>query len=232
VLYVLTGMKTAREPAERGRPRAFDRAKALRRAMEVFWAQGYEGTSLADLTKAMGINRPSLYAAFGCKEALFREAVELYEEIEGVAANRALAEEPTAFAAFEAMLRANAAAYTDPRKPPGCMVVLAAILGTPDSAAVREYLALSRRRTQSVLEQRLKRAIKEGEIPPGVNVRSLASFYATVLAGMSLQARDGASKAALDAIVDVALASWDGLIAQSRSRRQDSSRSDRRREDR
>ena len=118
--------------ASRGRPRSFDRAAALRQAMAVFWQRGYEGTSLGDLTAAMGINRPSLYAAFGCKEALFHEAVALYDAVEGGATARALQDEPTARAAVEAMLCDNAEAYAAPDKPPGCMIVLGAMLGTPE----------------------------------------------------------------------------------------------------
>ena len=126
--------------AERGRPRSFDRAAALHRAMEVFWARGYDGASMADLTAAMGINSPSLYAAFGCKEALFREALELYETGEGGSASRSLQEAPTARAGIEAMLRENAVAYTAPDRPPGCMIVLASAVGIPASPEVRDYL--------------------------------------------------------------------------------------------
>src|SRR5215475_3156896 len=111
--------------AERGRPRRFERTEALRRAMEVFWTRGYEGASMSELTAAMGINSPSLYAAFGCKEALFREALALYEAVNSGNAARALDSEPTARRAVEAMLRENAADYAAPGRPSGCMIVLA-----------------------------------------------------------------------------------------------------------
>ncbi|UGT63462.1 TetR/AcrR family transcriptional regulator [Nocardia asteroides] len=124
----------------RGRPRAFERAAALNRAREVFWEHGYEGTSLADLTTAMGIASPSLYAAFGSKEALFREAVELYGATYGGYTERALREEPTARASIEAMLRDNAAAYTAPELPHGCMIVLAGSTYTTRNTAVRDFL--------------------------------------------------------------------------------------------
>ncbi|WP_437733932.1 TetR/AcrR family transcriptional regulator [Sorangium sp. So ce1335] len=195
----------------RGRPRSFDRAAALRRAMEVFWERGYEGTSLSDLTAAMGINSPSLYAAFGCKEALFREAVALYTEVEGAATNRAMREQPTARAAVEAMLRGNAEAYVCPGRPSGCMIVLAATLGTPESEAVRSFLAEVRRGAQDELQRRLDRGVAEGDVPAGTDTAALAAFYTTVLNGLSLQARDGASREALQAIVDCAMAAWDVL---------------------
>jgi AcrR family transcriptional regulator len=197
--------------ADRGRPRRFDRAEALRRAMAVFWQRGYEGTSLADLTAAMGIKRPSLYAAFGCKEALFREAVALYEAAEGQATARALRDAPSARAAVEAMLRANAAAYASPDRPPGCMVVLGAMLGTPECQAVRDHLAARRREAQTAVRRRLEEGIAQGELLPGTDTAALAAFYTTVLQGLSIQARDGASGQALGAIVDCAMAAWDQL---------------------
>lgn len=197
--------------AERGRPRSFDRDAALAAAMEVFWRQGYEGTSLTDLTEAMGINRPSLYAAFGCKEALFREAVALYGEREGGATRRALSEEPTAYAAVEAMLRGNVAIYSDPAKPAGCLVVLGAPLGTPENEAVRRFLIRCRAETQEALETRLRRAVDEGDLPRDCDTAAIAAFYNTVLQGLSIQARDGASQEMLNRIIDAALAAWERL---------------------
>ncbi|WP_438006816.1 TetR/AcrR family transcriptional regulator [Sorangium sp. So ce321] len=197
--------------AGRGRPRSFDRAAALRRAMEVFWERGYEGTSLSDLTAAMGINSPSLYAAFGCKESLFREAVSLYNEVEGAAVARAMREEPTARRAVEAMLRGNAEAYVSPGKPSGCMIVLAATLGTQESEAVRSHLAEVRRGALVELQRRLERGVVEGDLPAGTDTAALAAFYTTVLQGLSIQARDGASREALLAVVDCAMAAWDAL---------------------
>lgn len=128
----------------RGRPRAFDREHALTQAMLVFWERGYEGASLTELTEAMGIKPPSLYAAFGDKEALFREAIEHYKSAYGQHTTRALTEEPTARAAVEALLRNNACTYVEPGHPKGCMVVLAATNCTPANAPVWEFLAASR----------------------------------------------------------------------------------------
>jgi AcrR family transcriptional regulator len=197
--------------ADLGRPREFDRDAALRQAMLVFWERGYEGTSIGDLTAAMGINKPSLYGAFGCKEALFREAVELYGATEGALSDRALGEEPTARAAVETLLRGNACAYVEAGKPPGCMIVLSGLLGTPENAAVRRFLADTRGEGEESLRQRLDRAVKEGDLPLEADTRRLAAYVTTVLHGLSIQARDGASQAELDAIVDCAMAGWDAL---------------------
>jgi AcrR family transcriptional regulator len=187
--------------------------------MEVFWRRGYEGTAVSDLTKAMRISAPSLYAAFGCKEALFREAVGLYNATEGAATDRALEAAPTARQAIEDMLRVNAAAYVNPRRPPGCMVTLAATIGTPESAEVRAFLAQSREAAQSAIERRLARGVAEGDLPKGADVAALAAFYYTVLQGLSIQARDRASRAMLSAIVDCAMAAWDGLATPAPRRR-------------
>ncbi|WP_433656352.1 TetR/AcrR family transcriptional regulator [Nocardia sp. CA-128927] len=194
--------------AERGRPRAFDRTDALRRAMEVFWEHGYEGSSMSDLTAAMGINSPSLYAAFGGKEALFREAIGLYGKTDGGYTERALREEPTARAAIDAMLRDNAIAYTVEDKPHGCMVVLAGSTYTTRSESIRDFLVEKRRGTTEDIRRRLDRGVTEGDLPATTDTRSLAHFYTTVLYGLSIQARDGASLADLTLSIDCAMAAW------------------------
>ncbi|MFD3460607.1 TetR/AcrR family transcriptional regulator [Nocardia fluminea] len=191
--------------AERGRPRGFDREVALRRAMEVFWELGYDGASMSDLTAAMGINSPSLYAAFGDKEALFRAAVELYGRTEGSHTARALREQPTAYAAIEAMLRDNIATYTDPSLPNGCMVVLAGATYATRTASVREFLAEARSRTTADIRARLDRGVIDGDLAPETETASLAMLYSTVLYGLSIQARDGVSPDELSAAVDSAL---------------------------
>lgn len=195
----------------RGRPRSFDRAEALERAMRLFWERGYEGASVADLTAAMGINSPSLYAAFGSKEALFREAAAMYDATQGEPMARALTEAPTARAAVEAILRANAELCADPANPGGCMIVLAAATGAPAHAAVRESLAENRRASEQALRQRLDAAVREGELARRTDTASVAAFYTTVVHGLSIQGRDGASREELTRIVDAAMAAWNVL---------------------
>jgi AcrR family transcriptional regulator len=202
--------------AERGRPRGFDRGEALRRAMEVFWEHGYEGTSIGDLTAAMGIRPPSLYAAFGSKEALFREAVELYEQVEGDAPVRALRDGATAEAGVEAMLRAHALAYAAPNRPSGCMIVLAATTYTPSTEGIRDFLAEQRRASTAQLRERLERGRAEGDLPPDADVDALAAYVSSVQYGMSLQARDGATHEELSAVVDCVMAGWDRLAHRAR----------------
>src|SRR5918992_925519 len=205
-----------KKPRRRGRPRGFDRDAALRRAMEVFWQRGYEGTSISDLTAAMGINSPSLYAAFGSKEELFREAIDLYDTTDGSASERALREGPTARAAIEAMLRDNAELYADPEKPSGCMVVLGTTTWTPHNEAVREYLADIRHKTFELIRARLERGVAEDEIPAGADVEGFAAYYNTVLEGLSIQARDGASRESMHTIIDCAMATWDVSLTPAR----------------
>ena len=195
--------------AERGRPRGFDRQVALRRAMEVFWEHGYEGASLSELTAAMGVNAPSLYAAFGCKEALFREAVQLYEQQEGVM----VADAPTAREAVAGLLRAGALAYTEPGKPAGCMVVLAATTYTPKTEGIRDHLSERRRAANQQLRRRLEQGVADGDLPPGVDTGALADYFTTVLNGMSTEARDGVGRAGLLAVADAAMLGWDLLTA-------------------
>lgn len=199
--------------AGRGRPRAFDRDAALLRAMRLFWERGYEATSLSDLTAVMGIRSPSLYAAFGSKEGLFREALALYGQTEGGTTERALAQESTARAAIEEMLRGHAVAYTQPGKPPGCMVVLAAINCTEQNVGVQRLLAEGRRTVVESLRARLEQGVADGDLPPHVDTQALTSFYATVLHGLSIQARDGYSREELLRVVDTAMAAWDGMTA-------------------
>ncbi|KRC69296.1 HTH-type transcriptional repressor ComR [compost metagenome] len=201
--------------AERGRPRSFDRAQALQKAMEVFWSKGYEGASLTDLTVAMGINSPSLYGAFGSKESLFREAVELYRDTEGGSARRALLAGPSARDAIQAMLLASAERFTAPGAPPGCMIVLGAPAGSVNHASVGDFLGDHRREMQSRILARLHAGASQGELPAGADLKSLAAFYATVLHGMSIQARDGATRKTLQAVARQAMCAWDALTADS-----------------
>jgi AcrR family transcriptional regulator len=181
--------------------------------MEVFWERGYEGASISDLTAAMGINAPSLYAAFRDKEELFREAVALYDTLEGSATERALREQPTARAAIQAMLRDNVEVYADPAKPSGCLIVLGATTWTAHNESVREYLSELRRQTHEAIRSRLERGVADGDVPAEADVEALASYFNTVLEGLSIQARDGASRETMLAVAECALGGWEALVA-------------------
>jgi AcrR family transcriptional regulator len=198
----------AKPARARGRPRSFDREVALDRAMQVFWRQGYEATSINDLTKAMDINPPSLYAAFGDKEKLFLEAVERYGCGPGGAGNDILCGEPTARGAVERLLEKAAHEFTNRSHPPGCMMVAAATTCTAASDHLQSSLADRRASSEAALRARIERGIEEGELPAGVDARALARFYVTVLQGMSLQARDGASRKSLLATAAAAMRAW------------------------
>jgi AcrR family transcriptional regulator len=204
------GMPEAKQ-TERGRPRGFDRDAALERAMRLFWRQTYEGTSLADLTAAMGINAPSLYAAFGSKDALFREAVAHYAAHYGTEIWRALCDIPTIDAAVEEFLAATARSYSTPGDPAGCMIVLGTQHADGESDPVRCELRARRRAGLDLIADRLSRAVADGELPSGFDVAGAAAFLLSVQTGMSVLARDGAGRAALEAAARGGLLGWCGL---------------------
>ncbi|MGQ0653757.1 MAG: TetR/AcrR family transcriptional regulator [Betaproteobacteria bacterium] len=188
----------------RGRPRAFDREQALERAMQVFWKQGYEGTSIQDLTAAMGINPPSLYAAFGDKEQLVLEAIARYEgkrdEI------MALVEDAPSAREGVARLLRGAAAWLP--QCGGCMLVLSAGACSEAAAKVQEKIAQRRCSQKERLKARIDRGLRDGDVPRGADSAALAEFYTTVLQGMSIRARDGATRKQLNAVAEAALGAW------------------------
>jgi AcrR family transcriptional regulator len=207
--------------SERGRPRSFDRDEALRRAMDLFWRNGFQGTSMGDLTEAMGIGSPSLYAAFGSKEALYREAMALYEACDGKELAQAVAEAPTARAAIEAFLMRSVAMFTRPGKPAGCMIVLAVVHAAGASEALRADLRGVRERAIASFAERLRKAVESGELPAATDTEMIASFYVTVQQGISLRARDGATRAELEAIAQAAMVAWSGLVLEPDDFRRD-----------
>ena len=182
--------------------------------MRLFWARGYESTSLAELTEALGIAPASLYAAFGSKEGLFYEAVARYGEKYTGFDTAMVAAAPSARALIEAMLQGAAAAFTTDGLPRGCMVISAATNCGPESADVERALRDQRRANETHLANRLERAVAEGELTAGTDPGALAKFIATVIQGMSIQARDGADRHALLAVVGSALAIVDASVAR------------------
>lgn len=195
----------------RGRPRAFDRDAALFCAMRVFWEQGYEGTSMAELTSAMGLNAPSVYAAFGSKAELFKAAVEAYSEHVGAEIWDALSKAETARQGFTDFLDQTALAYTRADQPHGCMIALGALHGGADIVPACGVLREKRLENIRLLHERLSQGIEDGDVPEGVDCRQIAEFYATVQHGMSIMARDGGSLEQLRRTAAAAMAAWDGL---------------------
>src|SRR5579864_4567287 len=176
-----------------GRTRQFDVDEALERALEVFWVRGYEGATLPDLTSAMGINRPSLYAAFGNKEQLFRKALERYQTGPMSFLTEALLK-PTARAAVEAIFSGFIRMQRDRDQARGCLVVSGALACGEEGETVRRELAHLRQRIVAAFRERFKRAVKDGDLPAGTDCRALARYIATVLNGLAVQAASGTTQ--------------------------------------
>jgi AcrR family transcriptional regulator len=192
-----------------GRPREFNAEKALDRAMRVFWKKGYEGATLPDLTRAMGINRPSLYAAFGNKEDLFRKALDRYLARDGptAAAVDAL-NESTARAVVDKLLRTNAIQLSCPRSPRGCFLITGALACGDGADTIRRELISRRKQSETALKKRLARAIEDGDLAKESDPADLARYVASVSAGLSIQAANGASRDELLRIVDITMRGW------------------------
>jgi AcrR family transcriptional regulator len=193
----------------KGRPRAFDTEEALDRALNVFWRKGYEGTSLPDLTRAMGINRPSLYAAFGNKESLFRKVLDRYAEVHGAYVRKAI-EEPTASAVVERLFRCSCDLLTHPQNPGGCLIVQGALACGKGADCIRRELAGRRAGITTALRQRFERAKAEGDLGAATKPADLARYVATVLQGMAVQAASGATRSELRRTTQIAMRAWPG----------------------
>ena len=204
-MHVDPETKQARRGA--GRPRSFDREAALASAMLVFWKHGYEGASIPTLTRAMGITPQSLYAAFGSKAALYREALNHYADGTGAYAARALASEADIFAAVERVLHESAEFFTAKSSPRGCMVSLEMLSCSPEGEAVAVHARKLRRAGVERLRARLEQAVQEGQLSSGVDAQAWARFFYAAVQGMASQARDGASRQELLGIGEVALQS-------------------------
>ncbi|MEU7454355.1 TetR/AcrR family transcriptional regulator [Streptosporangium roseum] len=203
------------------RQRSFDRDTALESALLEFWRHGYEATSIASLTAAMGIRPPSLYAAFGDKRRLFATVVERYRHTRGTFSTRALAEEPTGRAAIARLLRETAAEYSDPEHPPGCMIISAAVNCGPESADVQEAMRGLREDAKAAIKARVDGDVAAGLLPSGTDTGALAVFYASVIQGMSVQARDGIGREDLERVADLAMLAWPGEAESPRQAERD-----------
>ncbi len=192
--------------AIRGRPRGFDRDYALQRIMEVFWAKGYEGAQLNDLTAAVGITPPSFYSAFGSKEAAFREAVDLYVATAGSHAVRALEGSGNLRAAIGAMLAGSIDTAIAAPQSGGCLLILGVVNCQTEVEPLRKLLKGIRKDTEMRIRHRLVRAKADGDLPHSSDIHVLANYYSAVMQGISMQARDGATRADLVALIDPALA--------------------------
>jgi len=216
--FMYRSMQKAEPPcptkAPRGRPRSFDRETALAEATRLFWRKGYEATSIADLTGAIGIGAPSLYAAFGSKEALYQEALAHYARAYGALVWDRFLSADSAREALAALLEDSAAALTGTRGdilkgcPRGCMVTLSSVAGD-QQAALAETLRAARGLTLERLEARLERAVAEGELPPSTDIHALARYIQTVQSGMSILARDAAGAEELAAVAELAMRAYD-----------------------
>jgi AcrR family transcriptional regulator len=187
-----------------GRPREFDLDEALDRALEVFWRKGYEGTSIPDLTEAMGINRPSLYAAFGNKESLFGKVLDRYAEKSGSHVREAL-NEPTAKGVVEKLLNGTVTLLSNPRQPKGCLLVQGALTCGEEADCIRLELIARRALLQTALRDRFQKAIDEHDLPATSNAADLARFVTTFMHGLAVQAASGAKKAEMLRVVDLFL---------------------------
>jgi AcrR family transcriptional regulator len=189
-----------------GRPREFDVDTALDLALRVFWRKGSEGASMADLTEAMGITKPSLYAAFGNKEDLFRKALDRYVDGPGGYFRTGL-EKPTAREVVEHILYASVEAVTDPSNP-GCLAVQGALCCGDAAETIKQELTARRNNGEVELRQRFERAIVEGDLPPSADAADLARYISAIMQGMAVQAAGGAPRTQLRKLADMALRSW------------------------
>ena len=190
-----------------GRARTFDADEALNRAMTVFWSKGYDGTSLSDLTEAMGINRPSLYATYGNKQELFRKALERYGDGPSSYERDALAQ-PTARDVAEGLFRGAADVQTDPATPAGCLAVLGTTYCAEESSPIGKTLIAFRLAGHAAIRERLERARAEGDLPTNADPKALTHYIGTVVCGMAVLAASGATRNELERVIELTMRAW------------------------
>jgi AcrR family transcriptional regulator len=205
------GAEVTRRP--RGRPREFDVDQVLDAAMQVFWQKGYEATSLSDLTRATGLKSPSLYAAFGDKEALFRKVLDRY--FQGPAAYlQAAMDAPTAYATVERLLFGAIDLLTAPGNPSVCLIAQGTLFCGEEADPIRREVTVRRQRGEARLRARLERGVSAGELPLDTDVAGLTLYYATVMRGLGISALTGASREELIGVARMALNTWPKMTCQ------------------
>ena len=207
--YIPFGMKPAVLSCAKGRPREFDLDDALAAALRVFWQRGYEGASMAELTAAMGITKPSLYAAFGNKEALFKKALDLYER-EKMAYMQTALGAPTSRGVAERMLTGALEMQSSSCDPKGCLAVIGTVACGAEAESIRDEVIARRAGSHRAMVDRFTRAKEEGDLPDSVEPAALASYLVAIMQGLSVQAGAGASCRDLKALVDTTLQMWPG----------------------
>jgi AcrR family transcriptional regulator len=208
-------IRAANPRRDRGRPREFDRAEALKKAMRLFWSRGYDAVSMADLRTELGITQASLYAAFGSKEQLFREAVDLYRQTAGFSTTDALAKGANTREAIHAMLQAAVDAFSAPDAPGGCLLILGATNCAIENKGVQDYLLSIRRKISQSILDRLKQGQRDGDVPKTAPIVALTAYCSTVLHGLALQSKDGASQKTLTQVVELAMADWQKSVKRT-----------------
>lgn len=202
-------MEKTAPAALKGRPREFCVDRALASALGVFWSKGYEGASMADLTDAMGITKPSLYAAFGNKEALFHKALDLYES-EKLEYTREALRQPTARAVAEYFMRGAIDAQMSSCDPKGCLGVISATACSAEAASIKADVIQRRASSQAALVERFEQAKRDGDLPEHIDIAGLTSYLYAILQGMAVQAGSGATRAELERVVETSLMMWPG----------------------
>ncbi|MGO4332460.1 TetR/AcrR family transcriptional regulator [Cupriavidus sp. 2TAF22] len=210
----MTTMKKSVSGAGRGRPRQFDRETALGQALSLFWRYGYESTSIATLTEAMSITAPSLYAAFGSKEQLFYEAVERYAQTHGALLYGPLEAGGSARDAVHGLLRGAAALFSAKGNPAGCFL-MSGTSHSADCAYIEDTLRQRRREKEQAMQARIEAGIAQGELAADADAAALARFFNAVMQGMSMQARDGATRIALEQMAEMAMQAWPGKAVKA-----------------
>lgn len=202
-----TVLESAAAPAQKGRPRGFCTETALAAALRVFWTKGYEGASITDLTEAMGITRPSMYAAFGNKESLFRHALDLYER-EKLDYTRCALDAPTAKGVAERLMRGGIDNQTSDCSAKGCLGVISSIACGDEAQTIREEVIARRASSKQAMVARLERARAEGDFGDEIECEDLINYLFAFLQGLAVQAGAGATREQLERTVDLALRTW------------------------